>query len=112
MPDRIAPQTRAHTALGALLARGAGAGLPTITWIIASNTGALTGEVSGLGSTPEQQRATFEAWAALVSAKSVRERTDSVGSVHLTAVFEMQQDGGLVQGAIRARLFTALEDED
>lgn len=95
-------QTEAHRALGVMLDHGFKAGLPALTWIVAT-TGALTGEVGGLTETPAEQRAAVKAWAAYLGA-TVQERTNRDGVTHLYAGFTWQQDDQ-VKGAIRATLF-------
>ncbi|MFE9886847.1 hypothetical protein [Streptomyces scopuliridis] len=93
-------QLRTHRALGEMFQHGADAGLPALTWTIASS-GALTGEAGSLLSTPAEQRAAVDAWAGFLNAR-VEERVDGDGVVHLYAAFS--RDGGVVVGAIRAEI--------
>ncbi|WP_431777008.1 hypothetical protein, partial [Streptomyces cucumeris] len=55
-------QAAAHRVLGQLLAEAEQGGLPPLMWTLA-DTGALTGEVHGLGRTTDEQRAAVTAWA-------------------------------------------------
>lgn len=105
--DRLRWQRMAHEEVGRFLADATEQGLPAITWIVATN-GAITGRVDGLGVTPEQQRAAFEAWAGYL-AVTPTERPHRDGSVTLSARFERSL---LVAGAIRADIAPALTDMD
>ncbi|MFJ6566594.1 hypothetical protein ACIQNU_04190 [Streptomyces sp. NPDC091292] len=95
--DRVRWQRLSHDEVGVFLADARTLGLPTITWTIAT-TGAITGEVGALGSTPEKQRTAFAAWVAYLGVASSERRRDD-GSVVLYARFDR---GDLVGGAIRA----------
>lgn len=103
-------QQRTHKALGAFLTHALKTGLPPLMWTIASGTGALTGEATGLTSTPDEQRATVMAWAEYFGAK-VSERTGQDGVTHLNARFTWPQDT-FVRGAIRADIYPPLDTED
>lgn len=105
--DRIRWQRMAHDTVGGFLADAAEQGLPAVTWIVATN-GAITGRVDGLGVTPAQQRAAFDAWAGYL-AVTPSERPHRDGSVTLYATFER---GDLVGGAIRADIALPLDDVD
>lgn len=103
--DRLRWQRMAHEQVGEFLADAVRQGLPSVTWIVATS-GAITGRVDGLGSTPEQQRAAFEAWVGYLAVTST-ERSYHDGSVTLHAKFER---GELVVGAIRADIAPPMVD--
>lgn len=105
--DRIRWQRMAHDEVGRFLADAATQNLPAIMWTIAT-TGAITGQADGLGSTPERQRADFDAWVAYLGV-TPSERTHSDGGIVLYAKFER---GDLVGGAIRADIAPPMDDED
>jgi hypothetical protein len=105
--NRLRWQRLAHEEVGRFLADAPEQNLPAITWIVATS-GAITGRVDGLGVTPEQQRAAFEAWAAYLDVTPT-ERDHRDGSVTLHARFER---GLLVGGAIRADIAPPMTDED
>ncbi|MDX3713405.1 hypothetical protein PV733_31580 [Streptomyces europaeiscabiei] len=96
-------QREAHRVLGELLAFD---DLPAMAWTIAVS-GAITGAVDSLTSTPVEQRAAFEAWAARLGA-TPSERTDSAGVIHLYAPFEWKL--AELVGAIRATIYPPFED--
>ncbi|MCZ4510455.1 hypothetical protein O3Q52_20125 [Streptomyces sp. ActVer] len=103
--DRNRWQRLAHDEVGVFLSDARSLGLPAVTWIIAT-TGAITGKVNALGSTPAKQRADFDAWVAYLGVTpSGRTRRD--GSVTLHAKFER---GDLVGGAIRADIDPPMDD--
>ncbi|WP_345645804.1 hypothetical protein [Streptomyces tremellae] len=102
-------QQRSHKAIGEFLAHAAKTGLPPLTWIIASGTGAITGEASVLLSSPAEQRAAVEAWARHLGAQ-VHERTGPDGVTHLWAPFTWPRDT-FVGGAIRADIHPALDED-
>lgn len=99
-------QRDAYRALSKLLAVKS---LPVIAWRIPVS-GALVGDVDSLESTPDEQRAAFEAWARHLNADVVPERADRDGIVHLYAKFHIAEGFG-VGGAIRATIYPAVEDE-
>lgn len=90
-------QRDAHRVLDELLAFD---DLPAVAWTIAVS-GALTGAVDSLTSTPSEQRAAFTAWAGRLGV-TPSERTDSAGVVHLYAPFTWKQAEPV--GAIRATI--------
>ncbi|MEU2924181.1 hypothetical protein ABZ636_03840 [Streptomyces sp. NPDC007251] len=100
-------QRAAHRAVGDFLAAATALNLPAITWTIAV-TGAVTGAVGGLGRTPEEQRATVEAWARYFNLP-VAEYVRRDGSVTLTVRFKTET---LVGGVIRADIYPPMGDED
>ncbi|MGQ4514242.1 hypothetical protein [Streptomyces sp. DW26H14] len=102
-------QQRSHKAIGEFLAHAAKAGLPPLTWIIASGTGAITGEASILLSTPAKQRADVEVWAKYLGVK-VHERTGRDGVTHLWAQFVWHKDR-FVGGAIRADIHPPFNED-
>lgn len=105
--DRLRWQQMAHEEVGRFLADAVEQGLPAIAWTVAT-TGAITGEVDGVGVTPEQQRTAFEAWAAhLAVTPTERKRRD--GSVAMRARFERSL---LVGGALRADIAPPMTDVD
>lgn len=104
--DRLRWQRLAYDEVGVFLADARSLDLPAITWIIAT-TGAITGKVNALGSTPDRQRAAFNAWAGHLGITPT-ERTLADGSVTLYARFER---GHLVGGAIRADIDPPMGDE-
>lgn len=95
-------QQRANRVLGVMLKHGQRAGLPPLMWTLAE-TGALTGEAVGLGSSPAAQRAAVTVWAAYLHAE-VSERVTRDGTVHLYAGWAWPQNN-LVGGCIRATIF-------
>ncbi|MEU8902163.1 hypothetical protein [Streptomyces mirabilis] len=105
--DRIRWQRMAYDEVGVFLADAATQGLPAIMWTIAT-TGAITGQVNALTSTPARQRDEFNAWVAYLGV-TPSERTRNDGSVTLYAKF---QRGDLVGGAIRAEIDPPTDDED
>ncbi|MDX3550091.1 hypothetical protein PV724_47400 [Streptomyces europaeiscabiei] len=98
-------QREAHRVLGELLAFD---DLPAMAWTIAVS-GAVTGAVDSLTSTPVEQRAAFTAWAARLGATPT-ERTDRAGVVHLYAPFAWGQ--AVTVGAIRATIHPEFDAED
>ncbi|WP_060905360.1 hypothetical protein [Streptomyces scabiei] len=98
-------QRDAHRALGELLKAD---DLPGVTWTIATS-GALVADVDSLTSTPDEQRAAFDAWARHLDADVIPERVDSGGATHLYAKFSWQ--GERVRGAIRATIYPPFEGE-
>lgn len=102
--DRIRWQRMAYDTVGQFLADATAQDLPAITWIIATS-GAITGRVDGLGSTPDKQRAAFDAWVAYLGVTPT-ERSYRDGSVTLHAKFSR---GDLVGGAIRADIAPPFE---
>jgi hypothetical protein len=97
-------QREAHRVLGELLAFD---DLPAMSWTIAVS-GAITGGVDSLTSTPAEQRAAFAAWAARLKA-TPSERTDSAGVVHLYASFAWKRSEQV--GAIRATIHPEFDVE-
>ena len=81
-------QRAAHRALGEFLQVN---GMPAIAWTIATS-GALVGDVDLLATTPEKQRATFEAWVKQLGAKVIPERVTAEGVAHLYAQFSWARD--------------------
>ncbi|MGQ4513653.1 hypothetical protein [Streptomyces sp. DW26H14] len=102
-------QQRSHRALGEFLAHAQKASLPSLAWTIASGTGALVGEATGLTSTPTEQRAAVGAWAKYLGV-NITERTGRDGVIHLNAHFKWSRDE-FVGGAIRADIFPTLDEE-
>ncbi|MEU1919330.1 hypothetical protein ABZ742_04055 [Streptomyces albogriseolus] len=98
-------QRDAHQALGEFLATD---DLPAVTWTIAIS-GALVADIDSLTSTPDEQRAAFEAWARHLDAKVIPERTSSSGAIRLYAQFSWQDDR--VRGAIRCSIYPPLVEE-
>jgi len=90
-------QHAAHRAVGDFLIAATALDLPAITWTIAT-TGAVTGAVHGLGRTPQQQRATVEAWARYFHLP-ISEYARQDGSVTLAVRFKTET---MVGGVIRA----------
>lgn len=99
-------QRDAYRALGKLLQDRS---LPVVTWTIPIS-GALVGDVDSLASTPDEQRAAFEAWARHLNAEVVPERSDSDGVTHLYGKFRIAEGFG-VGGAIRATIYPPMDDE-
>jgi hypothetical protein len=99
-------QRDAHRAVADFLSAANALNLPAITWIIAE-TGAVTGRVDGLGRTPEEQRATVEAWARYFNLP-VAERALKDGTVYLTVRFKTET---MVAGVIRADILPPMDDE-
>lgn len=97
-------QREAHRVLGELLAFD---DLPAVAWTIAVS-GAITGAVDSLTSTPVEQRAAFTAWAGRLGAKPT-ERTDRAGVIHLYAPFAWGQAEPV--GAIRATIHPEFDAE-
>lgn len=93
-------QTTAHRVLGELITGGQKAGLPPLTWILATS-GALTGQVDVLAKTSDEQRAGFTAWARHLDA-TVTETPRADGRISLHAF--INHDGERV-GVLRAELF-------
>ncbi|MFB6516381.1 hypothetical protein [Streptomyces virginiae] len=100
-------QRDAHKALGEFLATAAEIDLPAVTWTIATS-GALSGDVVSLGSTPVAMRLAFRVWANRRGA-DVTERTTKDGVAHLYAKFVWAKKD-TVRGAIRATIYPPLED--
>jgi hypothetical protein len=98
-------QRDAHRALGKLLQVD---GLPVVTWTIPVS-GALVGDVDSLTSTPDEQRAAFDAWARQLGAEVTAERADSDGVTHLYGKFRLSEGYG-VGGAIRATIYPPFDD--
>lgn len=98
-------QRAAYQALGEFLKAD---GLPAVTWTIAVS-GALVADVDSLSSTPDEQRAAFDAWARHLDADVTPGRTDSAGTVHLYAKFSRQ--GERVRGAVRASIYPPMDDQ-
>ncbi|MCP9209539.1 hypothetical protein [Streptomyces cucumeris] len=99
-------QAAAHRILGELITEGRDNGLPPLTWTLAT-TGALTGEVHGLGTTIKEQRATLTAWAAHLGATIAETpRTDGRTSLHAL----ISRDGERI-GILRAELFPELNND-
>jgi hypothetical protein len=96
-------QREGHRVIGDLLAFD---DLPAVSWTLAVS-GAITGTVDGLSSTPAEQRAAFTAWAARLEAKP-SERVDRAGVVHLYAVFSWGKAEPV--GALRATIYPPFED--
>ncbi|MFJ6729410.1 hypothetical protein ACIQPQ_31360 [Streptomyces sp. NPDC091281] len=84
-------------------------GMPVVSWTIPIS-GALVGDVDTLTSTPTEQRQVFASWARQLNAKTVPERTDSDGVVHLYGTFRLAVGYG-VGGAIRAAIYPPMEVE-
>ncbi|MET8129532.1 hypothetical protein ABZV67_37905 [Streptomyces sp. NPDC005065] len=100
MQYRYRWQATGHRVLRELLSSSKQAGLPALTWTLAT-TGALTGEVSGLGATADEQRATITAWARHLGA-TVTETSRPDGRISLAASFPTH--GGERTGVLRAEL--------
>jgi hypothetical protein len=98
-------QSRAHITLAQLLDAAIRQELPAIAWTIAT-TGAITGTVSGLGVTADEQRQQFDAWVAYLGAERT-ERSRRDGSTTLYAKFEAN---GEAAGAIRAELAPPMDE--
>ncbi|MEV7975395.1 hypothetical protein [Streptomyces sp. NPDC086519] len=103
-------QRLAHRALGEFLAVATKKQMPALSWTIATS-GALVGDVDSLATTPEKQRATFDAWAKQLDAKVTPERVTSDGVAHLYAQFAWSKDSE-VRGAIRAEIYPPMDVED
>lgn len=99
-------QRAAYQALGEFL----DAGLPAVSWTIATS-GALVGDVDSLTSTPDEQRAAFDAWARHVGADVWPERVNANGVTRLHAGFAWSKNPD-VRGAIRASIYPPLDAED
>jgi len=98
-------QQRAAVALTAVLAYGHRMDLPAVAWTV-NTMGDLVADVHGLTVTPDQQRATFDAWCDYLAADRRYERTDPDGMTHLHAVFAWHADPR-VKGAVRAVIIPA-----
>jgi hypothetical protein len=96
-------QRDGHRVIGELLAFD---DLPAVSWTLAVS-GAITGTVDSLSSTPAEQRAAFDAWAARLEA-TPSERIDRAGVVHLYASFSWKKAEPV--GAIRAAIYPPFED--
>jgi hypothetical protein len=96
-------QREGHRVIGELLAFD---DLPAVSWTLAVS-GAITGTVDSLSSTPAEQRAAFDAWAARLNA-TPSERTGRTGVVHLYAPFAWGDAEPV--GALRATITPAFED--
>ncbi|MFJ4785109.1 hypothetical protein [Streptomyces sp. NPDC088794] len=99
-------QRDANRALGKLLAVKS---LPVISWTIPVS-GALVGDVDSLTSTPDEQRAAFDAWIRHLNAEAVPDRVAGDGNSYLYAKFRMAEGFG-VGGAIRATIYPHMSDE-
>ena len=104
---RLRWQRASHRAVGEFLATATELGLPAVMWTIAT-TGAITGEIDSLTSTPAEVRAAFARWAGTLGAQG-SERVDHSGAVHLYARFAWSKDAE-VRGAIRATIDPALDE--
>ena len=100
-------QREAHRTVADFLAAADALNLPAITWTIATS-GAVTGQVDGLTRTPEEQRATVEAWARYFNLP-VAERALEDGTVYLTVRFKTET---MVGGVIRADILPSMDDEE
>ncbi len=104
---RLRWQRKSHRAVGEFIATATELGLPAVMWTIAT-TGAITGEIDWLTSTPDEVRAAFARWAGILGAQG-SERVDHSGVVHLYARFAWSKDAE-VCGAIRATIEPTLDE--
>ena len=107
MSSRIAPyipQVRSHSALGKLIAQGAGARLPQLNWTIAADTGMLAGEVPLGVASAELRSATFNAWSKLLRAEG------RPGVLCWDALFTVEEEGQPIEGVIRMVVLAAGAD--
>lgn len=104
--DLLRWQALSYQALGDFLAAARVDGLPALAWTIASS-GAVTGTVDSLTADLDGQRATFNVWAARLSAKT-SQRVDQSGVVYLYGTFAWAGNRRVV-GALRATLVPGMD---